>query len=115
MRCSDDEGELALKCVMRECGRSGIRYPAASRRHRRRDAVRDAEGRAAARVPRPCAGGLASGLAGGRRARGGGERRSHQLPQAIGLPLDHRGGHLRGPHRRASPGRRKKRTPTSQT
>lgn len=112
MRCSDDDGELALKCVMRECGRSGIRYPAASRR---RDAVRDAEGRAAARVPRPCAGGLASGLAGGRRARGGGERRSHQLPQATGLPPDRRGGHLRGPHRRVGPGRRKKRAPASQT
>lgn len=99
---------------MRECGRSGVRYPTASRRHRRRDAVRDAEGRAAARVPRPRAGGLASGLAGGRRARGGGERWPHQLPQAIGLPPDRRGRYFRGPHRRASPGRRKKRTPTSQ-
>lgn len=89
-----------------------LREQAAGRR--RRDAVCDAKSGAAAPVPRPRAGGLAAELAGGRRARGGGERRFHQLPQAAGLPADHRGGHLRGPHRRAGPGRREERSPASQ-
>lgn len=81
---------------------------------RRRDAVCDAKSGAAAPVPRPRAGGFAAGLAGGRRARGGGERCPHQLPQAAGLAADHRGGHLRGPHRRVGSGSREERSPASQ-
>lgn len=92
---------------MRECDPSGVRYPA-GRHRQRRDAVRDAEDRAAAPVPRPRAGGFATGLAGGRRARGGGERCSHQLPKTASFPPDRRRGHLRGPHHRAGPSRREK-------
>jgi len=102
------ESRSRLKCVMRECDRSGVRYPA-GRRRQRRDAVRDAEGGAAAPVPRPRAGRLAAGLAGGRRTRGGGERRSHQLPQTVGLPPGRCRGYLRRPHHRTGPGRREER------
>lgn len=97
---------------MRECDSldSGARIGAGCRR----DAVRDAKGGAAAPVSRPRARGFPSGVAGGRRARGGGERRPHQLPQAAVLPADRRGGHIRGSHRGIGPGRREKRSPASQ-